>query len=189
MSSDMMSSDVMSALSRYALPVLAGVGSGLLLSLAIPPVRRSIFAFIEREQYEAKKRRKPKRLILIRHGESLANVDHTLYFTVPDNKIELSELGTRQAIEAGKKIKELVGDDKVLFYASPFRRTLMTFECISQAFSKSNYRFREEPRIREQEWGNFQVEDKYEQIDADRRKVCAIARICVCVKFFLSPFS
>lgn len=38
----------------------------------------------------------PKRIILVRHGESQANIDDTLYSRVPDNAIELTERGHAQ---------------------------------------------------------------------------------------------
>jgi hypothetical protein len=38
----------------------------------------------------------PRRVILLRHGESEGNADETLYRTKPDNLIELTAEGTRQ---------------------------------------------------------------------------------------------
>ena len=43
---------------------------------------------------------KPKRIILIRHGESQANVDRYLFGRVPDYTIELTDKGHEQAREA-----------------------------------------------------------------------------------------
>ena len=42
---------------------------------------------------------RPKRIILVRHGQSLGNLDTTLYGKVPDNQIPLSSMGRRQAME------------------------------------------------------------------------------------------
>ena len=53
----------------------------------------------------------PKRIILLRHGESEANVDHEVYAQVPDWKIALSATGVAQAREAGRKIAELAGGE------------------------------------------------------------------------------
>jgi broad specificity phosphatase PhoE len=49
---------------------------------------------------------RPRNIILIRHGQSEANVDKTIYKTKPDYAMELTELGKQQALEAGLKIKE-----------------------------------------------------------------------------------
>ena len=65
---------------------------------------------------------KPKRIILIRHGESQANVDKTLYGSIPDYTIELTDTGREQAREAGKRLKEVVQEESMYFYVSPFWR-------------------------------------------------------------------
>ncbi len=57
---------------------------------------------------------KPKRIILIRHGESQANIDRYLFGKVPDYTIELTEKGKVQAYEAGEKLKELVGQESLV---------------------------------------------------------------------------
>lgn len=63
----------------------------------------------------------PKRLILVRHGESEGNIDPLLYCRVPDNAMHLTELGYEQAVAAGKSIKKIIGDDSVV------RRRLFSF--------------------------------------------------------------
>lgn len=57
---------------------------------------------------------KPKRIILIRHGESEANVNPHLFASVPDYAIELTEKGREQALNAGKRLKELVNDESYI---------------------------------------------------------------------------
>ena len=63
---------------------------------------------------------KPHRIILIRHGECYANTDESKFATEPDYTIELTEKGSQQAQEAGKKLKELLGEESAYFYISPF---------------------------------------------------------------------
>ena len=101
----------------------------------------------------------PKRIILIRHGESIANIDTMVYTHTPDNKIPLSPLGEKQADEAGLRLKKLVGDQSIVFYVSPFLRTKQTYEHISKHFDKNKHIMIEDPRIREQERGNFQKKE------------------------------
>ena len=62
---------------------------------------------------EAARRSLPKRIILLRHGESEGNADHTLYRTKPDNLIELTALGREQAAVAGRRIKDLTAGGTV----------------------------------------------------------------------------
>ena len=52
---------------------------------------------------------KPRRIILIRHGECHANTDKSKFATEPDYTIELTEKGIEQAREVRVKLKELVG--------------------------------------------------------------------------------
>ena len=96
---------------------------------------------------------KPDRIILIRHGECHANTDESKFATEPDYTIELTENGIRQALEAGEKLKELVKDESMYFYVSPFWRTRSTFENIARSFPRQQFRYNEEPRLREQAWG------------------------------------
>jgi len=111
---------------------------------------------------------KPKKIILIRHGESEGNIDKTLYNSIPDYALELTEKGKQQAFEAGKKLKEITENESLFFYISPMWRTRSTFEEVVKSFDKSLFRFIEEPRIREQEWGHLRPIEESKKIEADR---------------------
>ena len=113
---------------------------------------------------------KPKRIILIRHGESAANIDKYLFGQVPDYTIELTENGRSQAQEAGRKLKELVGDESLYFYVSPFWRTRSTFENIVKTIPRSQFEYSEEPRLREQEWGYLRCNEDFDKICRERRE-------------------
>ena len=113
---------------------------------------------------------KPKRIILIRHGESHANVDKYLFGQVPDYTIELTALGRKQAEEAGRQLKELVGDESMYFYVSPFWRARSTFEGVASAFPRTQFKYGEEPRLREQEWGYLRCQEDFDKICRERRE-------------------
>lgn len=105
---------------------------------------------------------RPRRIILVRHGESEGNVDESVYTRVPDPKIGLTNRGRVQAEECGQRIKNMIENDgdenwQLYFYVSPYRRTLETLQSLARPFERSRIAgFREEPRIREQDFGNFQ---------------------------------
>lgn len=104
----------------------------------------------------------PKRLLLIRHGESVANVERSTYATTPDWKIELTERGKQQAADCGRRLQRLVRNDKLFIYYSPYKRTTQTLAQIRPFLnSQQILGEREDERLREQEMGNFQpcVED------------------------------
>lgn len=113
---------------------------------------------------------KPKRIILIRHGESEANVNRYLFGSVPDYTIELTQKGRQQALEASHRLKKLVGDESLYFYVSPFWRARSTFECLAAAFPRTQFVYSEEPRLREQEWGYLRSEDEFDRICRERRE-------------------
>ena len=98
---------------------------------------------------------KPARIILIRHAESEGNVDKSVYGRTPDYALELSARGEQQAAEAGQRLRELVGTERVYAYVSPLWRTRHTFEHLAAALAPGQLRWREEPRVREQEWGHL----------------------------------
>jgi len=116
----------------------------------------------------------PKRIILIRHGESIANKDTKIYTHTPDNQIPLSAKGETQALEAGIKLKELVNDESIKFYVSPYKRTKQTLNFILKQFdvnNKEKYRILEDPRIREQEMGNYQNPELIQTFFNERKDV------------------
>jgi len=94
---------------------------------------------------------KPLRIFLIRHGQSAGNEDVSLYNSVPDFAMPLTEKGKQQAQEAGQKLRA-EGPGRFFFYISSYRRTRETFEGIAEAFNREDFEFREDPRIIEQSW-------------------------------------
>ena len=81
----------------------------------------------------------PNTLTLIRHGQSLGNVDEKLYSTTPDNAMPLTKLGWEQAQQAGRCLKERIlrqgaDGDGVHFIVSPYVRTVETFHGIVSAW-------------------------------------------------------
>ncbi|MBJ7903718.1 histidine phosphatase family protein [Streptomyces sp. NPDC004549] len=97
---------------------------------------------------------RPRRIILVRHGESTGNVDDSVYEREPDHALALTERGRRQAEHTGERLREIVGDERVSVYVSPYRRTHETLD--SFHLDPARIRVREEPRLREQDWGNWQ---------------------------------
>ena len=118
----------------------------------------------------------PERVLLVRHGESEGNADVSLYRTKPDNQIELTEAGKEQALQAGQRIRSIVGDGRVKLVCSPFKRTIQTARGIRQAFripgtDRDSIDFTDiDPRIREQEFGNLQG-DEFKSFRAQQQTV------------------
>eukprot|EP00536_Pseudo-nitzschia_multiseries_P014176 jgi/Psemu1/213959/e_gw1.665.26.1 len=136
----------------------------------------------------------PKRIILLRHGESLGNVDDTAYSTIPDWKIPLTRRGERQALRAAKELAELIDGESLFAYCSPYKRAIGTWNIIEDYIEDNNEKklenedntendkdsdsdrigveiigMREEPRVAEQQFGNFQNPHKVRTAKSERR--------------------
>lgn len=110
---------------------------------------------------------RPNRIILVRHGESVGNVDSSIYTSTPDYAIRLTEQGRLQAQEAGREINKIIGPktkgpygNDAQFYVSSYTRTKETYQNIISTLDIRDFKVREDPRIREQEWrGNLGAAD------------------------------
>lgn len=109
------------------------------------------------------------KIILIRHGESEANVDHSLYMTVPDHKINLTKKGYKQAKQVGKLISKILKKKRVNAYISPYKRTLQTWKGISSKLKNKKIREEFDPRLREQQFKIFKTdEDRLEKFSEQK---------------------
>ena len=101
---------------------------------------------------------KPALIVLVRHGESEANVDATKYATVGDVHVRLTARGREQAGAAAAQLRELVGTRRVFAYVSPYKRTKETAGLLLSQLRKGQVvAVREDPRLREREFaGSFQ---------------------------------
>ncbi|GLJ38757.1 hypothetical protein SUGI_0790150 [Cryptomeria japonica] len=130
----------------------------------------------EEDIVKQKKMWLPRRIILVRHGESEGNVDDSKYTHIPDHQIGLTDQGMEQAQECGRRVREILSEEgsedwKVYFYVSPYKRTLSTLKGIGRAFERKKIiGVREEVRIREQDFGNFQEEERMKIIKKTREK-------------------
>ena len=113
---------------------------------------------------------RPNRIILVRHGESEGNADRTAYAKTPDSQIALTERGFAQGAVAGLQIRQLVGDETVRFFVSPYLRARQTLLAILRAFDGTPVYVSSEPRLREQDFGNFQSPDEMDTVFAERQK-------------------
>lgn len=103
---------------------------------------------------------KPRLILLIRHGESESNCDKSVNTHTPNHKVALTPRGHQQAFEAGVKLRDIVkNNERVCFYTSPYKRTRQTLEGVIKGWGEtdtSKFVIREEVRLREQDFGNFQ---------------------------------
>ena len=125
-------------------------------------------------RYGTLTRKLPRRIVLVRHGESEGNVDENAYTRVPDSQIKLTPRGHEQAEHTGQALRDIMDSDgtdySVFFYISPYRRSKETAIGIAKAFEgRKILGVREEPQLREQDFGNFQDFNKKQAEKRERR--------------------
>lgn len=114
---------------------------------------------------------KKYKIILIRHGQSEGNVNPSVYETKYDHQIELTDLGMKQAQEIGHKLRQLVKDNRLDVYVSPYKRTRQTWSGIKKGLNRNNLTVEYDPRIREQEHKIFKSAEERLEIFAEQRKM------------------
>lgn len=121
---------------------------------------------------------RPKHIYLIRHGESIANVDPDVHGTMPDYVIPLTKDGKDQAFKAGEEIFKEIGDERLAVYVSPATRSRETWDAMQDArlfddgpkLKDNVVFFREDVQLREQERGNFYSAKDFEKWEDERKE-------------------
>lgn len=78
------------------------------------------------------------RILLVRHGESLGNVDPAVHATTADHAVPLSDRGREQAREAGRRIAAYLEQHAggahrhVRLWVSPYLRTRQTADALQE---------------------------------------------------------
>tara|TARA_R110000868_G_C10967898_1_gene769311 strand:+ start:9765 stop:10451 length:687 start_codon:yes stop_codon:yes gene_type:complete len=104
-----------------------------------------------------------KRIYLIRHGESEANVDLREYALTPDHRISLTQKGIDEATETGKFLKKHFEElsqnlgyiPKIRIYFSSYTRTRQTKDAIMTYIGNMVDCAYEDNRLVEQRFGDF----------------------------------
>jgi bisphosphoglycerate-dependent phosphoglycerate mutase len=113
-----------------------------------------------------------KKIIVVRHGESLGNLDETEYATTPDSRIGLAEQGVIRARHAGNDLAEICRGKYLFCYVSPYTLTVQIWQIMKQQLDMQDQNIesnnealiivigtRQEPKISEQQFGTYQVRD------------------------------
>ncbi len=121
---------------------------------------------IDAQIHRARFAHRAKRIVLVRHGQSMGNLNKHLYSVIPDNSMKLSPKGHLQADEAGKKLRQIVGsEESVKYYISPYERSKSTYQSIARWLPGVCI---EEARLREQDFGNFQKPEEMKRSMRER---------------------
>jgi len=90
---------------------------------------------------------------------------------MPDSQVELTEQGHQQAIDAGKKLRSIIGKESMYVYMSPYCRSKQTWIDIRKSFLPTQIiTEREDPRLREQEFGNItDLDQRQRQLEEQKK--------------------
>ena len=102
----------------------------------------------------------------MRHGESEANYDKSVNRYTPNHMVTLTKHGEEQARQAGVVLQQFLNaacfdetNRSLLFYELPYTRARETTHQVRKGIKDIPgvaYKVQEEPRMREQDFGNFQ---------------------------------
>lgn len=108
------------------------------------------------------------RIFLVRHGQSMGNVDKTIHRTTADHAIPLSERGKQQALEAGEFLRDFLRKEQETtwipsvgwkpgprLWVSPYKRTRQTADGIQLRLGDELRDRREHILLCEQQFGLF----------------------------------
>ncbi len=109
----------------------------------------------------------PTNIYIIRHGESLATLDPTLFGRMDPTQVPLSQWGYEQAVDTGKKLAEHLPPaehENLQLYYSPHKRIVQSMEGFLEGFGKHPAQNRYiDPALREREHGHFNGLDEVAQ--------------------------
>jgi len=97
---------------------------------------------------------KPKEIHIVRHAQSIGNVDWTNYSRMPDEDIPLSALGNNQAYALGLSYDMQFGGKNTALYSSHYYRALQTAAAIQTTLGKSVTFRRIDEDLRELKWSD-----------------------------------
>lgn len=129
------------------------------------------------------------RILLVRHGQSMGNVDKSVHMNMADHAISLSEKGKLQAIEAGNAVDEFyrhasmtqhVSPNSVRMWVSPYLRTEQTANGIQVGAKRWIKDRRQDVALVEQQFGLF---DGVSDEDLPKRFPDEHAHYEKCMKF------
>lgn len=112
-------------------------------------------------------------MFVVRHGQSEANCDWSINVRKPNHRVELTATGKDQARNAGHIIADLTRNgERVMIFQSPYTRARSTAKQIRGVLNEKDpeceITVKEDPRMREQDFGNFQESESMRNILNDR---------------------
>jgi broad specificity phosphatase PhoE len=109
-------------------------------------------------------------MLVMRHAESLEDIDNAIYELVPDHAIGLTVDGQSQALRAAADISRRIGDCRsVSIFCSPARRAEETADIIAAGIRSTtagavDVQCKVDARLVKQHWGSVTVANRVEEL-------------------------
>lgn len=101
------------------------------------------------------------RLFIMRHAESLEDIDKTAYERIADENMPLSDVGKSEARDFGESFYKEHSPERLRIILAPSHRVLETAQIVVSAFPTSvSWSLRTDPLIRKQDWGDVTIHNR-----------------------------
>jgi broad specificity phosphatase PhoE len=111
---------------------------------------------------------KTAKIFVLRHGQSLEDVDKTAHERMADEDMPLSEKGVYQALEAGEYLAPRLGSKSATLYLSPSTRVSQTGDLIASKLRPGiQVKLKKVEGLRKQDWGIVTPSDR-PQVERER---------------------
>ena len=113
-----------------------------------------------------------KKLFVMRHAESLEDVDTTAYERIADEDMPLTDFGKEQAVRFGRQFAdEIDAGTNLRVFLSPSKRVLQTAQLVVSSVPKhAEWSLVTDNLISKQDWGSVTVHNRAE-IEKERYRV------------------
>lgn len=116
----------------------------------------------------------PKHIFIIRHAQSIEDLDRNLYFTKQDSDLILTPLGHQQATTLADELMLHLGNkkEKIAIFSSPSKRVSLTVEMLLPSLKQidPSLIWSESDLIKKQDWGLVNPNNR-EEIERERYKI------------------
>lgn len=100
-------------------------------------------------------------IILIRHGESLEDVNNNIYAEIADNDIPLTKNGISQVIKSGDKIRKMIKGQKVHIFYGTAKRLVQSAKLLAKSLEAYfQITLTQSALLKKQDWGSVTYLDR-----------------------------
>lgn len=102
-----------------------------------------------------------KQIILVRHGESLEDINNDIYAEIADNDIPLTKNGIYQVVKCSEEISKIISYNKVYIFHGSAKRVTQSAQILEKELGTShNVLVQKSDLLKKQDWGSVTYLDR-----------------------------